>query len=112
MELVMKFFDKENIIRNVGYRYETKGNKKNMEGLAAEVVDLAEDWAQNYTDYPEKKTRRELRRELRKHIKDNLDLEDHTKSYFIPSFVWIFLAQQLISWLIKILIEKYLQRLR
>lgn len=108
----MNFFDKDNIVRNVGYRYETKDYRKNMEGLAAHVVELGEEWAQNFTGYPEKMTRRELRKSLRKYIRENLDIEDDTKSYFIPSFVWAFLAQQLISWLVKILIEKYLQRIR
>tara|TARA_Y100001963_G_scaffold148211_1_gene225711 strand:- start:542 stop:868 length:327 start_codon:yes stop_codon:yes gene_type:complete len=108
----MNFFDRENIVRNVGYRYENKDYRKNMEGLAEHVIELAEEWAQNFTGYPEKMTRRELRKSLRKHIRENLNIEDDTKSYFIPSFVWAFLAQQLISWLIKILIEKYLQRMR
>ena len=108
----MKFFDKDNIVRNVGYRYEKKEYRKNMQELAEEVIDLAEEWAQNFTGYPEKMTRRELRKSLRKHIKENLDIHDDSKSYFIPSFIWAFLAQQLITWLVKILIEKYLQRIR
>jgi|TARA_R100000152_G_C6600103_1_gene57533 hypothetical protein len=108
----MKFFDKDNIVRNVGYRYETKEYRKNMEELAEHVIDLGEEWAQNFTGYPEKMTRRELRKSLRKYIKENLDIQDDSKSYFIPSFVWAFLAQQLITWLVKILIEKYLQRIR
>lgn len=111
----MKFFDKENILKNTEYRFEQKFEgfeKDKTQGLAAEVIDLAEQWAQNYTGYPEKKTKRELRRELKKHIKDNIDLKDKDKSYFLPTFIWVFLAQQLINWLVKILIEKYLMRLR
>ncbi len=111
----MNFFDKENIVKNVGYRFEEKlgvfGQDK-LSGLAEEIVDIAEEWAQNYTDYPEKKTKRELRRDLKAYIKERLDFKDENKSYFIPTFVWVFIAQQVISWLVKILIEKYLMRLR
>ena len=108
----MKFFDKDNIVRNVGYRFEGKQDRESYQSLAAEVVDVAEEWAQNFDGYPEKMTRRELRRSLRRYIIERVDLEDDTKPYFIPSFVWVFLAQQLIAWLVKILIEKYLQHIR
>ena len=108
----MRFFDKENILKNTEYRFESKGRTKEIKLLADEVIDLAEEWAANYTGYPEKKTKRELRRELKSYIKDRVNLRDKDKSYFVPTFVWVFIAQQVISWLVKILIEKYLMRLR
>ena len=108
----MRFFDQENILKNTEYRFENKGFTKEMQSLADEVIDIAEEWAQNYTGYPEKKTKRELRRELKAYIKERIDLKDEKKSYFVPTFIWVFLAQQLVSWLVKILIEKYLMRLR
>jgi len=112
LELNMRFFDKENILKNTEYRFESKMFTSATQSLAAEVIDLAEEWAQNYTGYPEKKTKKELRRELKKYIKDNINLKDKNKAYFLPTFVWVFLAQQLISWLVKILIEKYLMHLK
>ena len=108
----MRFFDKENILKNTEYRFESRGNTKEIVLLADEVIDLAEEWANNYTGYPEKKTKKELRRELKSYIRERINLRDKDKAYFIPTFVWVFLAQQVISWLVKILIEKYMMRLK
>jgi|TARA_R100000664_G_C2672684_1_gene84035 hypothetical protein len=108
----MRFFDKENILKNTEYRFESRGNTKEIVLLADEVIDLAEEWANNYTGYPEKKTKKELRRELKSYIKERIDLRDEDRAYFIPTFVWVFLAQQVISWLVKILIEKYMMNIR
>lgn len=109
---IMQFFDKENILKNVGYRFEGKQESPQAQSLAAEVIDIAEEWAQNYTGYPEKKSKKELRRELKRHVKEKIDLHDYKKSYWLPNIVWVFLAQQLINWLVKILIEKYMMHLK
>ena len=108
----MKFFDKDNILKNTEYKFEAKGNTKEIVMLADEVIDIAEEWAANYTGYPEKKTKRELRRELKSYIKERINLRDKDKAYFIPTFVWVFIAQQVINWLVKILIEKYMMNIR
>ena len=108
----MKYFDKENIVNNTGYYFEYKNKDKQIRLLAEEVVDLAEDWANSYTGYPEKKTKKELRRELKAYIKERINLRDKDKAYFLPTFMWVFIAQQVVNWLVKILIEKYLMRLK
>ena len=108
----MKFFDKDNILKNTEYKFESKGNTKEIVMLADEVIDIAEEWAANYTGYPEKKTKKQLRRELKAYIKERINLRDKDKAYFLPTFVWVFIAQQVINWLVKILIEKYLMNIR
>ena len=73
--------------------------------LLRECMNYAEEWyseEQNYTG----KSSKEQAKDLRAYIMDRIDLRDSKRSYFIPSFIWIFLASQLIQWFIKWIIER------
>ena len=38
---------------------------------------------------------------------DNINLRDKNKSYFVPTFIWVWLAQKLIWYIIAMIIESY-----
>ena len=77
--------------------------------FAGHVGYFAQKWMDEapWESDPELDTPRELRISLRRYIKRNIDLQDHRRSYFVPSFVWVFLAQQLIGWIVRLIIEHY-----
>ena len=77
--------------------------------LADHTLYFAQKWfdEQPWLSNPELDTPRELRISLMRYIKRNIDLRDHRRSYFVPSFVWVFIAQQVIGWVVKWLIDNY-----
>jgi len=77
--------------------------------LADDVFNIAQEWfnSEPWNDDLELDTRREMRINLTRYIKDRIDFTDHTKSYFLPTFVWVYIAQQVIGWIVKQIIEHY-----
>jgi len=39
-----------------------------------------------------------------------VNLRDKDRSYFVPTFVWMWLAEMVISYIVKIIIEKYFEK--
>tara|TARA_R110000824_G_scaffold397870_1_gene601146 strand:+ start:273 stop:638 length:366 start_codon:yes stop_codon:yes gene_type:complete len=77
--------------------------------LSDDVFSVAQRWfdEEPWKSDPELDTKRELRISLRRYIKSNIDLSDHKKSYFLPTFIWVYIAQQVIGWIVKKIIEHY-----
>jgi len=74
--------------------------------LCSHCLKLSEEWftiEQNLTN----KSKRELRKDLKQYISMNTNLRDTNSSYFVPSFIWFFIAGQIISWLVRYIIDKY-----
>ena len=40
-------------------------------------------------------------------IYDRIDLKDHKKAWFIPSFIWYWAASRLISFIVKLILERH-----
>ena len=83
----------------------------NIVDLGRDVLDEAQGW---FDDQPWKygalenfDTQRECRIELRRYIASRINLSDHNKSWFVPDFVWIWVAKQVITFVIKKIIEHY-----
>ena len=82
---------------------------KNVNELADETISLAQDWFdwepwKNQDGFVSQIAYRVM---LKQYVKDNLSLNDKEKSFFIPTFVWIWLAERVISYIIKLIIEHY-----
>ena len=108
------------IDKNVYMPYIKENFGKESHGFGDESVDLAGHvgyYAQKWMDEapwladPELDTPRELRISLRRYIKNNIDLTDHKRSYFLPTFVWVYIAQQVIGWIVKKIIEHYFSQI-
>lgn len=83
----------------------------NCVDLGSETLDLAQTWfdlepwvAGRAEDYD---TQRECRIALKRHIMSKISLKDVDKSWFVPDFIWMWVAQKLISYVVKLIIEYY-----
>ena len=103
--------DKEVVMPYVKKKFGRRGNAHADQSvdLADHVLYFAQKWfdEEPWKADPDMDTPRELRIGLMRYIKNNIDLRDDRRSYFVPSFIWIFLAQQVIGWIVKWLIENY-----
>ena len=50
-------------------------------------------------------TQRSTRRAVTSYVKSKLSLKDRSKSYFVPAFVWTWIAGKVIAYVIKLVIE-------
>ncbi len=92
--------------------------QKNRPQFEDNSVDLARDVldeAQNFFDDSPWKgqpqyhwdTQRECRIEMRRYISRKINLKDKDKAWFVPTYVWIFVAKIVINYIVKLLIEHY-----
>ena len=85
--------------------------KENSLSLGEEVLDSAqhffddEPWKGQPRNYWE--TQRDCRLEMKRYIMQKIDIESRDKSYFVPTFVWVWLAKLVINYIIKLIIEHY-----
>lgn len=77
-----------------------------INSLCSHCLKLSEEWFSIEEDITSK-SRRELRKDLKQYIMMNTNLRDSSTSFFIPSFIWVFLAGQIISFIVRYIIEKY-----
>ena len=83
-------------------------HQKESLSLADETINICQQWLDNKS-YAGKgiETRSDFHRELYLGVLDEIDLRDRDKSYFIPTFIWVWLAQKLIWYIISKIIESY-----
>lgn len=83
-------------------------HQKESMSLADETINLCQQWLDNKS-YAGKgiETRSDFKRELYAGVLDGIDLRNRRKSYFVPTFVWVWLAQKLIWYIIEKIIESY-----
>ncbi len=82
--------------------------QKETSSLADETVTLCEEWIDT-KQYAGKDidTRDDCRRSMYTYTLDNINLRDKNKSYFVPTFIWVWLAQKLVWYIIAMIIESY-----
>ena len=79
-----------------------------VSSLADETITLCQEWidTKQYAGI-EIDTRDGCRRSMYNYTLDNINLRDKNKSYFVPTFIWVWLAQKLIWYIIAMIIESY-----
>jgi hypothetical protein len=70
----------------------------------------AQEWLDGLADgtlVSSTQTQRQARRAMANYIKSQMDLKDRNRSYFVPAFVWQWLAGKVIAYVVKLIIEHY-----
>jgi len=92
-------------------RHKRRKFQDSLVDLGRDVLDDAQGWfdeqpwrfgvLENYD------TQRECRIELKRYITKKIDLSDRNKSWFVPNIIFIWIAKELITYIIKQIIEHY-----
>tara|TARA_R110002020_G_scaffold386620_1_gene597397 strand:+ start:225 stop:569 length:345 start_codon:yes stop_codon:yes gene_type:complete len=91
------------------------GSKRYSDGtysLTEECVDLGQVWLDTYTnDYGAliRKSPKEMKKELKKYVKGKVKYSSHNAT-FIPTFIWMWIAQAIITWVVQKIINNILQQ--
>ena len=82
--------------------------QKETSSLADETVTLCQEWIDT-KQYAGKDidAKGDCRMEMYIHVLDNINLRDRKKSYFVPTFIWVWLAQKLVWYIIAMITESY-----
>lgn len=75
--------------------------------LCSHCMKLTEEWLSFY-DGATSKTKREVKKDLKQYLMMNLKLNDPNSSYFAPSFVWRFLATNIVNWYVNVIVGEVL----
>lgn len=75
--------------------------------FAQEWLDIEADRMQSTESKHALQTQRQARRAMADFIKQNMDLKNRSRSYFVPAFVWQWLAGKVIAYVVKLIIEHY-----
>ncbi len=83
--------------------------------LAYDCVSYAQEWFNYPKGYPELSNNGSslsyLKKDLRRYVKKRVMLGRYRRKYsFIPSFVWWFIARSVINWIVKRIIDHYLDQ--
>ncbi len=80
--------------------------------LAYDCIYIAEEWFNNPTGYPlvEGKFKYRMKRDLKRYMKTHLNIDKHKRRYhgILPAFVWWWIANAVINWLVSKIIDEYL----
>ena len=104
--------DKKRILGDAMEHYGGKFHGSRSYNMSVQCVDLGQDWV--YTHQEDfgalmRKSPREMRKELRKNVKSKVSYSEH-KATFLPAFIWVAIAQAIISWIVGKIIDNVLEQ--
>tara|TARA_Y100000004_G_scaffold74133_1_gene83285 strand:- start:370 stop:675 length:306 start_codon:yes stop_codon:yes gene_type:complete len=76
-----------------------------VSALTRDIIKISKKWLEETPNNG--KSRRELRKDLTIHLKERLVFDDPSKPYYMPSFIWVMLAQAVISFIVRYIINNY-----
>ena len=107
--------NKKKILRDVKKYYSGRMHGGQSSSLAERCVDLGQDWIDSYqwgfdtSDSLINKNRKEMRKELRRYVRDRVAYSEYNAT-FLPAFIWMWIAQAIISWIIGKIIDNILEQ--
>ena len=107
--------NKKKILKDVKKYYGGRIYGDGSYGLAERCVDLGQEWVDSYQwgfdtrDSLINRSRKELRKELRRYVRDRVSYSEHNAT-FLPAFIWMWIAQAIISWIIGKIIDNILEQ--
>lgn len=105
--------DKVKLLGEAKEYYGRGGVSDQSYDFSSGCVDLGQEWLDTYkSDYGAlmRKSPSEMRKELRGYVKKRVNYKKYNTYSFLPTFVWVWLAQTIISWIVKKIIEHILNK--
>ena len=82
--------------------------QKEMSSLTDETINICQEWIDT-KQYAGKdiESREDCRKSMYVYALDNINLRDKNQSYFVPTFIWVWLAQKIVWYIRAMIIESY-----
>jgi hypothetical protein len=77
--------------------------------FADEVIENAQEYmdSNHWLTDPKIDSKREARLAMKQYISAHIDIRDAKKSWFVPTFIWIWIAKQVIMFIVMMIINNY-----
>lgn len=99
--------DRKSLYEEVESNFPDTNYSESVNLLARDCMNAAEEWLAENSKGSGSKTKRELRKDLKAYIASKVNPRDSTQAYFIPSFIWVFIAGQVISFIVRWIVNRY-----
>jgi len=99
--------DKYKILGAAAVYFGRKRYAASSYGLAEECVDIGQSWLDTYSDdfgALVRKSPKEMKKELKNYYKGRVNYSAHNAT-FLPTFIWMWLAQAVITWVVTRIID-------
>ena len=97
--------DKAKIYDAVEKRFPDPAFSTEIGALTRDVIKMSTNWLDENDDGT--KSQRELRKDLKIYLREQIVFDDPNKAYFLPAFIWVMLAQAVISFIVKYIVNNY-----
>jgi len=107
--------NKKKILKDVKEYYSGRIYGKGSYGLAERCVELGQEWVDSYQwgfdseDSLINKSPKEMRKELRQYVRARISYSEYNATFF-PMFIWMWIAQAIISWIINKILDNILEQ--
>ncbi len=104
--------DKKKILGEAKEYYSGKKRGSQSYNLSERCVDLGQEWVDTHQeDYGAlvNKSPKQMKKEVRKYIRARVSYSEYNAT-FLPAFIWMWIAQAIISWIIGKIIDNILEQ--
>ena len=101
--------DSSLFLPQVKSKFSRRKQTKNIESLSDEIIIQAQHYFDDAVWIKDEtiKNKKDTRVSMTAYVLGRVDLNDRKKSFFVPTFVWAWIAQQVIGYLVKIIVNYY-----
>lgn len=99
--------DRSKLYNEIEAQFPDTNYSESVNLLARDCMAAAQEWIDEHAASSDSKTKRELRKDLKDYIASKVNPRDSTKAFFIPTFIWIFVANQIITFIVRWIIDRY-----
>mgnify|MGYP003628246347 FL=1 len=101
--------DSSLFLPQVKSKFSRRKQTKNIESLSDETIIQAQQYFDDAVWIKDEtiKNKKDTRVSMTAYVLSRVDLNDRKKSFFVPTFVWAWIAQQVIGYLVKIIVNYY-----
>tara|TARA_R110000824_G_scaffold41684_1_gene123808 strand:+ start:1461 stop:1844 length:384 start_codon:yes stop_codon:yes gene_type:complete len=101
--------DSSLFLPQVKSKFSRRKQTKNIESLSDETIIQAQQYFDDAVWIKDEtiKNKKDTRVSMTAYVLGRVDLNDRKKSFFVPTFVWAWIAQQVIGYLVKIIVNYY-----
>jgi len=101
--------DSSLFLPQVKSKFSRRKQIKNIESLSDEIIIQAQHYFDDAVWIKDEtiKNKKDTRVSMTAYVLSRVDLNDRKKSFFVPTFVWAWIAQQVIGYIAKIIINYY-----
>ena len=84
------------------------GKSKERHKISMDILNAVEQWRVDNASLYGTMSDDDIRSNITAYVKDKIDISNYDRPRFVPPFVWQFIITQIVKYIIKILIEKYI----